>query len=129
MEEGYFKADILWAKALLISCKLTAVTLTYTKGWQKSFLYEQCWHYKPMDCWKILSWCLGTDILKLWSLIKKSMHHICLSELPYFTNYGQGHKTQKCNKSVAQCQDRKMYGWYQTLLPFCPSSNIPIGYK
>jgi len=35
MDKGYFKADILRAKALLICCNLTAVNLTYTKGWQE----------------------------------------------------------------------------------------------
>jgi len=40
MEKNYFKADILCAKALLICCNLTVVILTYTKGWQKSFLCE-----------------------------------------------------------------------------------------
>jgi len=39
------------------------------------------------------------------------MHHICLSELPYFTNYGLGHKTQKCYKSGAQYQDRPENAW------------------
>jgi hypothetical protein len=56
------------------------------------------------------------------------MHHICLSELPYFTNYGLGHKTQKCYKSGAQCQDRPENAWMVSdPSPFVPVLMFPLG--